>query len=224
MSVKLLRKVLCFQTRAQWHSISLHELHNLYFQFSDGSSSSTAIAYFALQLQMPDFSTAEEVRYAFCSIFNDMQQAIPGLEDFSFSHGVPEGSIAHICGNLHSSSKIAEASVQGWFSDARIPPETTRWTPVWPGKNCDWRQDPQIQSISASCKGGSRQVEHCIKGSRPDAAWKGGLHKKTPVAPGEGDTPPRAAQGSNTADCATDRRRRRATTTSRRMCCPNSPE
>ena len=89
---------------------------------------------------------------------------------------------------LHSSSKIAEASVQGWFSDARIPPETTRWTPVWPGKNRDCRQDPQIQAISAACEDGSRQLEHCIKGSRPDAAWKGGRHRKTPVAPGEGDS------------------------------------
>ena len=55
---------------------------------------------FALRLQMPDFSTAEEVRDAFCSIFNDTQQAIPGLEDFSFSYGVPEGGLhifADIC-------------------------------------------------------------------------------------------------------------------------------
>ena len=65
-------------------------------------------------------------------------------KDFSFSYSVPEGSFAHIRGYLHSSSKIAEASVQGWFLDARILPETTRWTPVWPGKNRrlnrDWRQ------------------------------------------------------------------------------------
>ena len=39
---------------------------------------------------------------------------------------------------------------QGWFSDARIPPEITRWTPVWPGKYRDWRQNPQIQAISAA--------------------------------------------------------------------------
>ena len=64
---------------------------------------------------MLDFSTAEEVHYVFCSvcsIFNDTQQAMPGLEDFSFSFGVQEGGFAHICGCLHSSSKIAEASVQ----------------------------------------------------------------------------------------------------------------
>ena len=167
---------------------------------------------FALQLQMPDFSTAEEVCNVFCSIFNDTQQAIPGLEDLSLSFSVLEGCFAHIHGYLHSSSKIAEASVQGWFSDARIPPETTRWTPVWPGKNRDCRQDPQIQAISAACEDGSRQLEHCIKGSRPDAAWKGGRHRKTPVAPGEGDSaaaggagvkrgrqrnPPAAAEGDN---------------------------
>ena len=45
---------------------------------------------------MPDFLVVEELSYAFCSIFNDTQQAIPGLEDFSFSYGVPEGSFAHI--------------------------------------------------------------------------------------------------------------------------------
>ena len=79
-----------------------------------------------------------------------MQQAIPELEDLSFSYSVLEGDFAHIRGYLHSSSKIAEMSVQGWFSDARIPPEITRWTPVWPGKYRDWRQNPQIQAISAA--------------------------------------------------------------------------
>ena len=83
---------------------------------------------------------------------------------------------------------IPVGPVQGWFSEARIQPKTTRWTPVWPGKNRDWRQDPQILAISAACEDGSRQLEHCIKGSRPDAAWKGGRHRKTPVAPGEGDS------------------------------------
>ena len=34
-----------------------------------------------------------------------------------------------------------------------------RWTPVWPGKNRDWRQDPKIQAISAACKDGNRQLE-----------------------------------------------------------------
>ena len=62
---------------------------------------------------MPDFSTAEEVRDAFCSIFNDTQPAIPGLEDFSFSYGVPEGGFAHIRGKSHSLSKIVEASTLG---------------------------------------------------------------------------------------------------------------
>ena len=110
---------------------------------------------FALRLQMPDFSTAQEVSDAFCSIFNDTQQAILGLEDFSFSYGVPEGGFAHIRGYLHSSSKIAEASVQGWFPDARTPPETTRWTPVWPGKNREWRQG-QSRRTEQTTGGGGR--------------------------------------------------------------------
>ena len=46
----------------------------------------------------------------------------------------------------------------------------------------------QIQAIAATCEDGSQQFEHCINGSRPVAAWKGGLHRKTPVAPGEGDS------------------------------------
>ena len=135
-------------------------------------------------------------------------------------------AVLHTRGYLHSSSKIAEASVQGWFPDARIPPETTCWKPVWPGKNGVWRQDPQIQATSAACEDSSRQLEHCIKGSRPDAAWKGGRHKMTPVAPGEGDSaatggagvkrgrqrnPPAAAEGDNH-----DMRRR--------MCGSNSPK
>ena len=79
-------------------------------------------------------------------------------------------------------------------------------------KNRDWRQDPQILAISAACEDGSRQLENCIKGSRPDAVWKGGRHRKTPVAPSEGDSaaaggagvkrgrqrnPPAAAEGDN---------------------------
>ena len=52
----------------------------------------------------------------------------------------------------------------------------------------------QIQAISATCEDGSRQFEHCIKGSRPVAAWKGGQYKTTPVAPGESDSG--AAAGS----------------------------
>ena len=139
---------------------------------------------------MPDFSTAEELRDAFRFIFNDTQQAIPLLDNFSFSFGVPEGSFTvtftRIRGYLHSSSKIAEASVQGWFSDARIPSETTRWTPVWSGENRDWRQDPQIQAISAACEDDSRQFELYIKSSRPDPVWKGGRHRKTLVTSGDG--------------------------------------
>ena len=46
----------------------------------------------------------------------------------------------------------------------------------------------QIQAIAATCEDGSQQFEHCINGSRPVAAWKGGLYKKTPVAPGESDS------------------------------------
>ena len=129
---------------------------------------------------MPDFSTVEELCDVYCTIFNDTQQAIHGLEDFSLSYGVLEGDFAHICGYSHSSSKIAEASIQRCFSDAGIPPKTNRWTPVWSGKTRDWRQDPQIHAISAACEDGSRQLEHCIKGSRPDAAWNGGRHRKTP--------------------------------------------
>ena len=72
---------------------------------------------------MPDFSTAEEVHDASHTIFKDTQQAIPGLEDLSFSYGVLEGCFAHIRKYLHFSSKIVEGSVQVWFYDARILPK-----------------------------------------------------------------------------------------------------
>ena len=83
------------------------------------------------------FLTTDEVCDAFSFIIKDMQQAIPGLEDFSFSYGVQEGCFTHIHRYLHSSSKIKEASVQGRFSNAGIPPVTTRWTSVRPCKNHD---------------------------------------------------------------------------------------
>ena len=72
---------------------------------------------------MPDFSTTEEVRDAFCSIFNDTQQAIPGLEDLSFSYGVPEGGFVHIRGYLHSSSKIAEHLSKDGFPTLEYRPK-----------------------------------------------------------------------------------------------------
>ena len=231
MSVKPFRKVLCLFCRLVPSISTIICISNFQMAEAPPHPVRPKTWCFALRLQMTDFSPAEEICDAIRSILNDAQQAILGLEGFSFLT-VCQKAVSHMfadfCTPRTSTNKIAEASVQGWFSDARIPPETTRWTPVWPGKNSDWRQDNQIQAISAGCEDGSRQLKHCIKGSRPDAAWKGGRHRKTPVAPGEGDSAAAGGAGVKRGlprnGAATHRRRRRVKTTSRWLCGSNSPK
>ena len=128
---------------------------------------------FALRLQMPDFSTAEEVRNAFRSIFNDTQQAIPGLEGKEVSHifvdictprarlrnplskdGFPtlEYRPRPLAGHLYGLAKI--------MTGGRTP-----------------KSKPSLQHARTAAGNSS-----CKKGSRSDAAWKGGRHRKTPGA------------------------------------------
>ena len=61
-----------------------------------------------------------------------------------------EGSIAHMWGYLHASYKINDTAVHGWLSDGRIFAENSRWTPVEPGKNSDWRQHTTVTPASGT--------------------------------------------------------------------------
>ena len=119
-------------------SISLHELHNLYFRFSDGLSSSTS-------------STSNDMMFraatanAKCRISRLQRKFASTLQCVQLHfqrHSTSNLWIGRLlfflrCAGRHfrTYSLIFALLQQGWFSDARIPPEITRWTPVWPGKN-----------------------------------------------------------------------------------------
>ena len=55
-----------------------------------------------------------------------------------------------MCGYLHASYKINDTAVHGWLSDGRIFAENSRWTPVEPGKNSDWRQHTTVTPASGT--------------------------------------------------------------------------
>ena len=61
---------------------------------------------FDLTLQLPAFSSAEDVHLVFLAILEDAQdnRSIPGLQELSCSDDVPEdGGTAHISGFLQAS-------------------------------------------------------------------------------------------------------------------------
>ena len=108
-------------------SISLHELHNLYFQFSGGSSSSTSSAsndmVFRSATANAGFLNCREVRDAFCSIFNDTQQAIPVLEDFSFLT-VCRKAVSHIFADICTPrARLQKPLSKDGFPTLEYPPK-----------------------------------------------------------------------------------------------------
>ena len=132
---------------------------------------------------MPTFSDPEEVRVACLQTFDDANKksAINGLKQSSFSYDVPcEGGLANICGYLHGSAKIDDSLVERWTIDDRIRGEI-EWTPVFPGKHGDWRQQPPISSILAGCC--TRSLHEWV-GSSSDAVDKGGRPRKATMAVG----------------------------------------
>jgi hypothetical protein len=72
--------------------------------------------HFGVNLRMPDLSQPEEVRDIFKEIllFADDQIPIRGLEQSSFSYGIPEDGIAQISGFLHvnKEGKLTEDAVR----------------------------------------------------------------------------------------------------------------
>ena len=89
---------------------------------------------FDLTLQMPLFSSPEEVCVVFRSILDDAQFSpercsIHNLQHCSFAYGVLEGDVAKISGYLHASKQITEAAVRSWIFDIRIHGEI-KWTAV----------------------------------------------------------------------------------------------
>ena len=91
---------------------------------------------------------------------------IYGLEQCSFSYDLPDDGIAKISGYLHvdKKGKLSETAVRKWISDDRIKGEVV-WTPVNPGKNGDWKQEPLINGILAACDGGTRRLEDWVGNS-----------------------------------------------------------
>ena len=105
---------------------------------------------FDLTLQLPAFSSAEEICLVFLALVEHVQdnQSIHGLQDLSYSYDLPEhGGATCISRQLHASSKTSETTVQGWLLDDRIIPGNTRWTSVEPRQNGDSRQHNNIQTM-----------------------------------------------------------------------------
>ena len=116
VSVKSFRKVLCLFCRLV-HSISLHELHNLYFQFSDGSSSSTSSAsndmVFRSATANAGFLNCRGSSRCVLLHFQRHATSNPWIGRLLFFLWCAGRRFAHIRGYLHSLSKIAEASTLG---------------------------------------------------------------------------------------------------------------
>ena len=139
-----------------------------------------------MTLQMPVFSSPEEVCVVFRSILDDAQFtagrcSIYKLKQCSFAYGVLEGDVAKISGYLHASEKITEVAVRTWIFDNRIHGEI-KWTPVMPGKCGDWKKHPHLADIFAACDGGNRRLEHWMTG--PPATR--GRPRLTPALADEG--------------------------------------
>ena len=103
---------------------------------------------FDLTLQMPLFSSPDDVCGVFRSISDDAQFSagrclIYKLKQCSFAYGVLEGDVAKISGYLHTSEVITEAAVRTWIFDNRIHGEI-KWTAVMPGKYGDWKKHPHV--------------------------------------------------------------------------------
>ena len=116
---------------------------------------------FALQLQMQDFLTVEEVCIAFCSTSNDTQQQSLDWKTSLFLT-VCRKAVSHIFADICTPL----ARLQKPLSKDGFPKLEYRLKPLaghlycqpMPGKNHDgrqWRQDSQIQAISAACEDSS---------------------------------------------------------------------
>ena len=84
-----------------------------------------------------------------CGMFKDILNyasariELRGLEQSSFLYDLPDDGLARISGYLHTNNRflLTEAAVQGWILDDRIKGDV-QWTPIHPGKNGDWKQEP----------------------------------------------------------------------------------
>ena len=154
MSVQSFKKVLFLFCRLM-QSISLHKLLNLYFQFSDG------LKQLHLKCLQQHGVSLCDCKYIFLDCrgsslwvqlhFQRHTTSNPWIGRFLFFLWCAGGRFCTYSWIFALLKQDCGSLCPRIFSYARIPPETTRWTPVWPGKNGVWRQNPQIQDISAAC-------------------------------------------------------------------------
>ena len=106
---------------------------------------------FDFTVQMDPLSSQAEVSDLFRAILQDAKCKldISGLEQSSFSCGVPEDGLAKVSGYLHVNKKflLYEATVRKWITDDRIRGDI-QWNPIQPGRNGDWKDDPLIKGAS----------------------------------------------------------------------------
>ena len=95
---------------------------------------------------------------------------------------------------------LRASAVQTWISHDRIKGEV-EWTPVFPGKNGDWKQHSLINTILAACDRGIRRLEDWVgnssdkidRGGRPSSASSAGVASKPRGRP---PRPPQVATDS----------------------------
>ena len=159
-----------------------------------------------MHVQVGAMTNQDDVCELFKEILNNAKARIKfnfsGLEQCSFSYDLPEDGLARISGYLHTKPQYVPraSAVQQWISDDRIKGEV-EWTPVFPGKNGDWKQDSIINSILAACDGGTRRLADWVgnssdtidRGGRPSAAGSAG---GAPKPRGRPPRPPQVATDS----------------------------
>ena len=97
----------------------------------------TTTWYFTLRLQMPDFSTAEEVQDVLMSLRSAPFSTTRNKQSLDWKTSlflmVCRKAVSHIFADICTPRARLQkpmSKAQGWFSDSRIPPETTCWTRV----------------------------------------------------------------------------------------------
>ena len=146
---------------------------------------------FDINVQVGALTTQDEVCQLFKDILNNAKARkelnFRGLEQSAFSYDLPQDGLARISGYLHTKPQfiLTEPAVRNWIFDDQIKGEV-QWTPVFPGKNGDWKQHSLINSILAACDGGTRRLEDWVgdssdkidRGGRPRAAGSAGAVAK----------------------------------------------
>jgi hypothetical protein len=102
---------------------------------------------------MPGLSQPEEIWDTFSEFFFSAHDKLPifRLEQSLFSYDLPDNGLF---GYLHvdKRSLLSDSFVRLWMFHDQIIGDIV-WSPIWTGRNGDWRQHMLIRSVLAACDG-----------------------------------------------------------------------